>query len=89
MTIQKCLFNALSSRCDAEINDCVARLTIYFNNSVGIGEHPQITNEMDKMLEELSSAEDKKESLLRHFSHYQKTDGSNCPVKAKDPPPSN
>lgn len=80
MTIQKCLFDALLSRCDADINDCVARLTIYFNNSVGIGEHPQITEEMNKMLEELSSAEDRKAALLNHFSHYQNTGGSNCPV---------
>lgn len=80
MTIQKCLFNALLSRCEADINDCVARLTIYFNNSVGIGEHPQITEEMTKMLEELSSAEDRKESLLKHFSHYQNPITSNCPV---------
>tara|TARA_Y100000389_G_C17088144_1_gene329957 strand:+ start:240 stop:542 length:303 start_codon:yes stop_codon:yes gene_type:complete len=73
MTIQNCLFNALLSRCEADINDCVARLTIYFNNSVGIGEHPQITEEMNKMLEELSSAEDRKCALLKHFSHYPYT----------------
>jgi len=80
MTIQKCLFDALLSRCDADITDCVARLTIYFNNSVGIGEHPQITEEMSKILDELSSAEDRKDSLLNHFSHYQDMCGSNCPV---------
>ena len=82
MTIQKCLFNALLTRCEADINDCVARLTIYFNNAVGIGEHPQITEEMTKMLEELSSAEDRKAALLNHFSHYQNPEGSKCPVSA-------
>jgi len=80
MTIQKCLFDALLSRCEADIKDCVARLTIYFNNSVGIGEHPQITDEMTKMLEELASAEDRRESLLNHFSQYQKEVVSKCPV---------
>jgi hypothetical protein len=79
MTIQKCLFDALLSRCQADISDCVARLTIYFNNSVGIGEHPQITEEMGKMLDELSSAEDRKAALLAHFSHYQDTSSSKCP----------
>ena len=49
MTIQKCLFDALLSKCDADIKDSVARLHIYFNNSVGIGEHPQITEEMTTM----------------------------------------
>lgn len=88
MTIQKCLFDALLSRCDADILDCVARLTIYFNNPVGIGEHPQIIEEMNKMLEELSSAEDRKESLLNHFSHYQTVGRSNCPVTDKSCPES-
>ena len=88
MTIQKCLFNALLSRCEADINDCVARLTIYFNNAVGIGEHPQITEEMTKMLDELSSAEDRKNALLNHFSHYQNTEGSNCPVTERSFPES-
>lgn len=88
MTIQKCLFDALLSRCEADINDCVARLTIYFNNAVGIGEHPQITEEMNKMLEELSSAEDRKEALLNHFSHYQSVGRSNCPVTSNSCPES-
>ena len=83
MTIQKCLFDALLTRCEADISDCVARLTIYFTNSVGIGEHPQITEEMRKMLDELSSAEDRKAALLSHFSHYQDTSSSKCPENSK------
>ena len=73
MTIQKRLFHALLTRCEADISDCIARLTIYFDNSVGIGEHPQITEEMGKMLDELSSAEDRKHTLLKHFSEHQDT----------------
>ena len=82
MTIQKCLFDALLSKCDADIKDSVARLHIYFNNSVGIGEHPQITEEMTKMLEELSSAEDRKSALLNHFSHLNEPEKSKCPNKS-------
>ena len=84
MTIQKCLFDALLAKCESDIKDCIARLTIYFNNSVGIGEHPQITEEMNKMLEELSSAEDRKEALLKYFSHYNDAENSKCPVKTSD-----
>ena len=83
MTIQKCLFDALLSRCDADIKDSVAKLHIYFNNCVGIGEHPQITEEMTKMLDELSSAEDRKESLLKHFSHLNETEKSKYPNKSE------
>jgi hypothetical protein len=79
MTIQKCIYTALLSRCEADINDSLARLHIYFHNSVGIGEHPQLTEEMQKMLDELSSAEDRKESLIRHFGHLNDTTKSKCP----------
>ena len=82
MTIQKCLFDALLSKCDADVKDSLARLHIYFNNSVGIGEHPQITEEMTKMLDDLSSAEDRKNALLNHFSHLNKPQKSKCPNKS-------
>ena len=51
-----------------QIVDAKARLSIYFTSSVGIGEHPQHTEEMDKLLDTISTAEDKKSALERHFS---------------------
>ena len=36
---------------------------IYFNNSVGIGEHPQQLEEMDKLLEKMANSKDKLELL--------------------------
>ena len=65
--IKDSLYRALSLRYEYIILDCVARLHIYFNNSVGIGEHPNITDEMDKLIENISNAEDKLKSLRFHF----------------------
>ena len=42
-------------------------MLIYFNNSVGIGEHPQHLEEMDTMLTKITEANDKLESLMREF----------------------
>jgi len=36
---------------------------VYFNNSVGIGEHPQQLEEMDKLLEKMTHVQDKLQML--------------------------
>jgi len=71
-TLAQELYNALSLKYQAEITDAKARLRIYFENSVGIGEHPQHLEEMDKLLEIIAGAEDKKSSLERHFENHAK-----------------
>ena len=48
------ILKALEKRCEAE-----ATIKIYFNNSVGIGEHPQHIDEVDKLVEKISNAEEK------------------------------
>ena len=45
------------------MSDAEARLYIYFTNPVGIGEHPQHTEEMDKLVEQLTNAKDKLETI--------------------------
>ncbi|GAB4410951.1 MAG: hypothetical protein OHK0053_37760 [Microscillaceae bacterium] len=62
------LYAALSAKYQAEIKEALATLDIYFNNSVGIGEHPQHLEEMDKMVEKMANAEDKLESLKKYFN---------------------
>lgn len=70
MDIQNALYNALKSKYQSEIHKAKATLLIYFNNSVGIGEHPQHLEEMDKLLATIADSEDKLESLSRHFSQF-------------------
>ena len=45
------LIEALEKRYEAQIAEAEATLGIYLDHSVGIGEHPQHLDEMDKLIE--------------------------------------
>jgi hypothetical protein len=57
------LYRALEFKYQAQIAEAEATLTIYFESSVGIGEHPQHLEEMDKFITQLAEAKDKLETL--------------------------
>jgi|TARA_B100001063_G_C16251276_1_gene305482 hypothetical protein len=65
------LFRALHKKYEAEIAHATATLIIYFDNSVGIGEHPQHLEEMDKLVCNLATAEDNLQALNKHFNNTQ------------------
>ena len=48
------ILNALVDRYNAEISEAKAILEIYLNKSVGIGEHPQHLDEVDKLIVKIS-----------------------------------
>jgi hypothetical protein len=64
------LKEALIKKYEAEIADAEARLYVYFTNSVGIGEHPQHTEEMDNLVTQLTDAKDKLETI-KNFKIYE------------------
>jgi hypothetical protein len=64
------LKDALVKKYEAEIADAEARLYIYFTSSVGIGEHPQHTEEMDHLVTKLTDARDKLETIT-NFKIYE------------------
>jgi len=53
------LLDALEARYEAQISESDATLKIYLENPVGIGEHPQHLDEIDKLLGTIAEAEDK------------------------------
>ena len=57
------LLDALRARYEAEIAEANATINIYLTNSVGIGEHPQHLEEMDKLVDKIAQAEEKIEVL--------------------------
>ena len=61
--MKKQLVQALKSKYSADFKMHKANLDIYLNNPVGIGEHPQHFEEMDKLVELMTSARDKLEVL--------------------------
>jgi len=50
------LIEALVKRYEAQIAEAEATLEIYLDHSVGIGEHPQHLDEMDKLFEKIATA---------------------------------
>ena len=46
------------SRYEAERDEALATLEVYYTNPAGIGEHPQVVEEMAKQVEKLGNAED-------------------------------
>jgi hypothetical protein len=63
MSTSTLLYEALELKYLAQIAEAKATLSIYFENSVGIGEHPQHLEEMDKLISQLAEAQDKLEAL--------------------------
>ncbi len=61
------LYQALIKRYESKIYEAKSVLSVYFTSSVGIGEHSQILEEMDKYITIIVDAEDKKSALERHF----------------------
>ncbi len=55
--------DALRARYIAQRLEAIATLEVYTKNSVGIGEHPQIIDEMDKLVKSVAEANDCIETL--------------------------
>ena len=65
--MKKQLVHALKTKYDADYQMHKANLGIYLNNPVGIGEHPQHFEEMDKLVESMTAARDKLEVLNEEY----------------------
>ena len=59
MLIKSVLLDALEARYESQIAEADAIIKIYLENSVGIGEHPQHLEEIDKLIEKIATAEEK------------------------------
>lgn len=72
--ISEKMYEALCLRYRSEMAEAEATLLIYFNSSVGIGEHPQHLEEMDKFVEKMTNAKDKLEMLETIYKYNVKRD---------------
>ena len=64
---EKARFSALKRKYEADIAIAKAELDTYFESSVGLAEHPHIIESMDKLITELSNAQEKLACLLDNF----------------------
>ena len=63
MSLKRSMISALHAKYEAEIEMADTIINIYLNNSVGIGEHPQHLEEIDKQLSKIGEAKEKLEIL--------------------------
>ena len=64
--MKRAIVDALEARYNAHIAEAEATVKIYLENSVGIGEHPQHVDEVDKLIEKIATAEEKLQ-VLKEF----------------------
>ena len=57
------LIQALEDKYEAEISAAHATINIYLTNSVGIGEHPQHIDEVNKFVDKIAQAKEKLDVL--------------------------
>ena len=68
------MYEALELKYKQEIAEAKATMMIYFEDSVGIGEHPQHIEEMDKIVEKLADAEDRLATLQEFYKEMKSDD---------------
>ena len=68
------MYEALTLRYRSEMAEAEATLLIYFNNPVGIGEHPQHLEEMDRFVDKMANAKGKLEMLETIYKYNVKRD---------------
>ena len=61
--MRRAILNALRAKYEAEIAEADATANIYLENSVGIGEHPQHIEEVDKQIDRIANAKEKLQVL--------------------------
>ena len=61
--MRRAILDALKAKYEAEIAEADATANIYLDNSVGIGEHPQHIDEVNKLIEKIANAKEKLDVL--------------------------
>jgi CO dehydrogenase nickel-insertion accessory protein CooC1 len=61
--MRRAILDALKAKYEAEIAEADATANIYLDNSVGIGEHPQHIEEVNKQIEKIANAKEKLDVL--------------------------
>jgi hypothetical protein len=67
------LIHATLARFEAERQNALATMYLYLNASVGVGEHPNIVEELAIATKHLTDADEAIDTLNRYFSDKQPT----------------
>ena len=61
--MKNAILDALEDRYTAQISEADATIKIYLESSVGIGEHPQHIDEIDKLFQKIADAQEKLQAI--------------------------
>lgn len=61
------MIDALKQHAEAHIAKHKLNVEVYFQNAVGVGEHPSIMDSIEAELEEIAKYEDQLEVLNKHW----------------------
>ena len=61
--LRQAILQALEDKYNAQISEADATIKIYLEKPVGIGEHPQHIEEIDKLLQKIVDAQEKIKEL--------------------------
>ena len=61
--MKNAILDALEDRYNAQISEADATIKIYLDHSVGIGEHPQHIDEIDKQFQKIADAQEKLQAI--------------------------
>ena len=67
MNIREAMIKALRKKYEADIEEAKATAEVYLQRPVGIGEHPQFIEELDKLINTIAEAEDKLTVINNRF----------------------
>ena len=57
------IINALLSEANAKEAKAIANLQVYLKNSVGVGEHPDVVGECKKLIDDIASARETRQTI--------------------------
>ena len=65
--MREMFMSALRKKYEADVDVAKATIEVYLNKAVGIGEHPQFIEELDKLINTIAEAEDKLTVINNRF----------------------
>ena len=67
MDIRESMIKTLRKKYEADIEEAKTTAEVYLQRPVGIGEHPQFIEELDKLVSKIAEADDKIKTINSHF----------------------
>ena len=65
--MREIFLDALHDKYTSQISDAKAKAIVYLDNPVAIGEHPQFIEELDKIINIISAAEENIKTIEKQF----------------------